>query len=169
MLKHTVERITQPLTLVVNGKRYEMETPPGARLLDVLREDCQLTGTKEGCGVGECGACTVEIEGRALCSCLLFAHSFHETPITTIEGLAVEDGPLHPLQDCLIEAGGCQCGFCIPGMLMAAKDLLETNPDPTDDEMAAGLAGNLCRCTGYTKIFEAVREAGKRMRSAAAG
>lgn len=160
-MKNTIPEIRKSLHLIVNGKSYHLLTPPGARLLDVLREDCGLTGTKEGCGVGECGACTVEVRGRGMCSCLLFAHSFHEEEITTIEGLAPDLQHLHPLQDLLIEAGGCQCGFCIPGMLMGAKDLLERNPEPSDEEIQAGLAGNLCRCTGYTKIFEAVRAAGK--------
>lgn len=170
MMKDTIPVRRQPLALLVNGKRYDLLVDPGARLMDVLRAECGLTGTKEGCGVGECGACTVIIDGGPACSCLLFAHSFHEVPITTIEGLADEDEHLHPVQDALIEAGGCQCGFCIPGMLVAAKALLDRNPDPSDDEILAGLSGNLCRCTGYTKILEAVRMAGRRLRgSAAAG
>lgn len=165
-MKHTLRETRQPLTLLVNGKRYDVDVPPGARLLDVLRDDCGLTGSKEGCGVGECGACTVIVNDGPACSCLLFAHTFHEVPITTIEGLADENHHLHPLQELLIEAGGCQCGFCIPGILVAAKALLDTNPEPSDDEIAAGLAGNLCRCTGYAKIFEAVRAAGQKMKAA---
>ncbi len=164
LMKNTVNETRKPLHLRVNGKSYQISVPPGARLLDVLREDCGLTGTKEGCGVGECGACTVEVRGRAMCSCLLFAHSFDDEEITSIEGMAPDIQHLHPLQELLIEAGGCQCGFCIPGMLMGAKNLLEKNPDPTDEEIQAGLAGNLCRCTGYAKIFEAVRNAGKVLR-----
>jgi carbon-monoxide dehydrogenase small subunit len=161
MMKNTVAANRKPLHLHVNGRDYHIEAAPGARLLDVLREDCGLTGTKEGCAVGECGACSVMVRDRVMCSCLLFAHSFDGEAITTIEGLAPDLEHLHPLQECLVEAGGCQCGFCIPGMLMGAKGLLEKNPNPTDEEMAAGLAGNLCRCTGYAKIFEAIRAAGK--------
>lgn len=163
-MKNTLSKTRLPLTLFVNGKRYDIEAEPDARLLDVLREDCGLTGSKLGCGVGECGACSVIARGGIACSCLMLAHSFHEEELTTIEGLAPDLQHLHPLQEELIRAGGCQCGFCIPGMLMAAKALLERNPEPTDDEMMAGLAGNLCRCTGYTKIFQAVREAGRLLR-----
>ena len=163
MMKNTVATTREPLVLLVNGKCYELEVEPGARLLDVLRHECGLTGSKEGCGVGECGACTVSVHGGPACSCLLFAHAMHEVPITTVEGLASGDDHLHPLQEALIEAGGCQCGFCIPGMLVAAKALLDEHPQPTDDEILAGLSGNLCRCTGYAKIFEAVREAGRRL------
>ena len=165
MMKDTLEGEKQPLTLVVNGKRYDLLVAPDARLLDVLRQDCGMTGTKEGCGVGECGACSVLVRGGVACSCVLLAHSFHEEPILTIEGLAPDLEHLHPLQEELIRAGGCQCGFCIPGMLIAAKALLDRCPEPSDEEIRAGLAGNLCRCTGYAKIFEAVREAGRRLRS----
>jgi carbon-monoxide dehydrogenase small subunit len=164
MMKNTVEGPRQPLTLFVNGSRYDLLVEPGARLLDVLRQDCGLTGTKEGCGVGECGACSVIVRGGIACSCLLFAHSFDGEELTTVEGLARDQQHLHPVQEELIRAGGCQCGFCIPGMLMATKDLLDHHPDPTDEEILAGLSGNLCRCTGYQKIFEAVREAGRVLR-----
>ncbi len=157
----------QPLELAVNGRRYRVETEPGARLLDVLRYDCGLTGTKEGCGVGECGSCSVLVDGRVFCSCLLLAHAMLGRQITTIEGLKGPDGELHPLQRAFVERGACQCGFCIPGMIMAAKALLDENPNPTDEEIALGLAGNLCRCTGYVKIFEAVRLAAAKMGTAA--
>ncbi len=156
----------QPLELVVNGRRYSVEAEPGARLLDVLRNECGLSGTKEGCGVGECGSCSVLVDGRVFCSCLLLAHAMLGRKITTIEGLKGPNGELHPLQRAFVERGACQCGFCIPGMIMAAKALLDENPNPTDEEIALGLAGNLCRCTGYVKIFEAVRLTAERMRGA---
>ena len=164
MMKDTIPTSKKPLLLFVNGKRYDLMVELDARLLDVLRNECALTGTKEGCGVGECGACTVLVRGGVACSCLLFAHSFNGEDITTIEGLAEELRHLHPLQEELIKAGGCQCGFCIPGMLLAAKQLLEDIPDPTESEILTGLSGNLCRCTGYTKIVEAVQEAGQILR-----
>ncbi|MCB2153321.1 (2Fe-2S)-binding protein [bacterium] len=163
-MKDTVTTTKKPLLLFVNGKRYDLMVEPGARLLDVLRDECALTGTKEGCGVGECGACTVLVRGGAACSCLLFAHSFNGEEITTIEGMADELRHLHPLQEELVKAGGCQCGFCIPGMLLAAKQVLDRNPDPTEEEILTGLSGNLCRCTGYSKIIEAVQEAGRILR-----
>lgn len=153
----------QPLELRVNGRTYRVASEPGARLLDVLRDECGLTGTKEGCGVGECGSCSVLVDGHVYCSCLLLAHAMAGREITTIEGLADPAGALHPLQEAFVEEGACQCGFCIPGMIIAAKALLDENPDPTDEEIAQGLAGNLCRCTGYTKIFVAVKRAGERM------
>jgi carbon-monoxide dehydrogenase small subunit len=153
----------KPLELHVNGRVYRVECEPGARLLDVLRRDCGLTGTKEGCGVGECGSCSVLVDGRVFCSCLLLAHAVTGREIVTIEGLADADRGLHPIQRAFVETGACQCGFCIPGMIIAAKALLDENSDPTDEEIIEGLAGNLCRCTGYVKIFEAVRLAAERM------
>lgn len=149
----------QPLLLRVNGRDCIVDAEPGARLLDVLRDVCGLTGTKEGCGVGECGSCSVLVDGRVYCSCLLLAHAMAGREITTIEGLAGPDGALHPLQQAFVDEGACQCGYCIPGMIVAAKALLDENPNPTDEEIALGLAGNLCRCTGYVKIFRAVRKA----------
>lgn len=154
----------QPLELRINGRIYRVEVEPGARLLDVVRNDCGLTGTKEGCGVGECGSCSVLVDGRVQCSCLLLAHSMAGREITTIEGLTDrETGALHPLQEAFVEEGACQCGFCIPGMIMASKALLDENSNPTDEEIAQGLAGNLCRCTGYSKIFKAVRRVADEM------
>jgi carbon-monoxide dehydrogenase small subunit len=126
------------------------------RLLDVLREQLRLTGTKEGCGEGECGACSVMIDGRIVNSCLVPVAQAEGCSIKTIEGIAVNENQLHAVQQAFIECGGAQCGICTPGMVMAAVDLLEKNPNPNDQEIRNGLAGNLCRCTGYMKIFESV-------------
>jgi carbon-monoxide dehydrogenase small subunit len=132
-----------------------VEAFPMTRLLDVLREDLQLTGTKEGCGEGECGACTVILNGRIVNSCLVPISQVDGTEITTIEGVAHED-QLHAVQQAFIDHGGAQCGICTPGMILAAVDLLSRNPTPTESDIRNGLAGNLCRCTGYMKIFESV-------------
>ena len=126
------------------------------RLLDVLREQLRLTGTKEGCGEGECGACSVMLDGRIVNSCLVPVAQAEGATIKTIEGIAVDEHQLHSVQQAFIECGGAQCGICTPGMVMAAVDLLERNPNPNDEEIRTGLAGNLCRCTGYMKIFESV-------------
>jgi len=139
----------------VNNQIKTVETFPMARLLDVLREDLQLTGTKEGCGEGECGACTVILNGRIVNSCLIPISQVDGTEITTIEGVAHE-GQLHDVQQAFIDHGGAQCGICTPGMILAALDLLKRNPTPTEIDIRNGLAGNLCRCTGYMKIFESV-------------
>ena len=139
----------------VNGEARRVEVFPMARLLDVLREQLQLTGTKEGCGEGECGACTVIVDGRIVNSCLVPVAQVSGAEITTIEGVARAD-QLHAVQQSFIEHGGAQCGICTPGMVLAAVDLLKRNPSPTENEIRNGLAGNLCRCTGYMKIFESV-------------
>ncbi len=139
----------------VNGQLQTLEVFPMARLLDVLREELKLTGTKEGCGEGECGACTVIIDGRIVNSCLVPVAQASGVEITTIEGVAHGD-QLHAVQQAFIDHGGAQCGICTPGMILAAVDLLERNPTPTDADIRNGLAGNLCRCTGYMKIFESV-------------
>jgi len=139
----------------VNNQIKTVETFPMARLLDVLREDLQLTGTKEGCGEGECGACTVILNGRIVNSCLIPISQVDGTEITTIEGVAHE-GQLHDVQQAFIDHGGAQCGICTPGMILATLDLLKRNPTPTEIDIRNGLAGNLCRCTGYMKIFESV-------------
>jgi xanthine dehydrogenase small subunit len=146
------------VALSLNGKARRLEVASTARLLDVLREDLRLTGAKEGCGKGECGACTVLVDGAAVDSCLMLAWQADGAVVETIEGLG---GPraLDPLQDAFVDKGGVQCGICIPGMVMAARALLLENPAPSPEEVRAGLAGNLCRCTGYTKIFEAVSAA----------
>ncbi len=146
------------IPLEVNGKSYELDAPPMKRLLDVLREDLHLTGTKEGCGEGECGSCSVLLEGEAVNSCLVPICQAEGASIITVEGLARE-GRLHPVQQAFIEYGGAQCGICTPGMLIAATALLNENPHPSRDEIKEGTAGNLCRCTGYMKIFEAIAKA----------
>ncbi len=139
----------------LNGEPVELEIKPNQTLLEVIRRDCALTGTKEGCGIGECGACTVLLDGWPVRSCLILALDARGKKVTTIEGLA--DGTrLHPLQESFIQYGAIQCGFCIPGMLMAAKALLDEKPKPTEQEVRAAIAGNLCRCTGYVKIVEAI-------------
>lgn len=146
------------VTLRVNGKSRAVEVYPLARLLDVLRDDLRLTGTKEGCGEGECGACSVMIDGELVNSCLVPVLQLTGAEIRTIEGIAAQ-GQLHKAQQAFIDYGGAQCGICTPGMMMAVISLLERNPHPTEAEIRTGLAGNLCRCTGYMKILEAVLEA----------
>jgi carbon-monoxide dehydrogenase small subunit len=146
---------TQAIEFTVNGETRKLEVFPMARLLDVLREQLHLTGTKEGCGEGECGACTVIIDGQIVNSCLVPVAQIEGCKITTIEGVA-EAGQLHAVQKAFIDHGGAQCGICTPGMILAAVDLLNRNPEPTETDIRNGLAGNLCRCTGYMKIFESV-------------
>jgi len=143
------------IEFTVNGESHKLEVFPMARLLDVLREQLHLTGTKEGCGEGECGACTVKLDGRIVNSCLVPVAQVNGSNITTIEGVAQGD-ELHAVQQAFIDHGGAQCGICTPGMILAAVDLLERNPEPTEADIRNGLAGNLCRCTGYMKIFESV-------------
>jgi carbon-monoxide dehydrogenase small subunit len=142
----------------VNGRQQRVEVFPMARLLDVLRDELQLTGTKEGCGEGECGACTVKIDGRIVNSCLVPVAQVDGSEITTIEGVTGQ-GQLHAVQQAFIDHGGAQCGICTPGMVLAAVDLLERNPKPSETDIRTALAGNLCRCTGYMKIFESVVKA----------
>ncbi len=148
------------IRLIVNGKSYKISIPPWRTLLEVIREDLKLTGTKEGCGLGECGACTVIMDGRTVNSCLVLAAEADGEQITTIEGLTDGD-KLHPIQQAFVDHGGLQCGFCTPGMIMSAKALLDEKPTPTEDEIKRGIAGNLCRCTGYTKIIESIKAAAK--------
>ena len=143
------------LSLRVNGKPFVREIPDNRLLLDFLREDLGLTGTKEGCSVGVCGACTVLLDGQAISSCLALAVFAGGSEVTTIEGLA-EDGRLQPLQQAFIDCGGFQCGICTPGQIMAATALLDANPRPSREEITAWMMGNLCRCTGYYKIIEAI-------------
>ena len=140
----------------VNNRPQTIHAYPMTRLLDVLREQLHLTGTKEGCGEGECGACTVLIDGQIVNSCLVPVAQVEGCDIKTIEGIAVSDSQLHAVQQAFIECGGAQCGICTPGMVIAAVSLLEKSPNPTEAEIRNGLAGNLCRCTGYMKIFESV-------------
>jgi len=144
----------------VNGKTYELLADPLSPLSNVLRDQLRLTGTKVGCGKGECGACTVIMDGRAVNSCLVMAGDAEGSEVVTIEGLA-SSGKLHPIQEAFVEAGALQCGFCTPGMIMSAKALLDSNPSPTEEEIRRALSGNLCRCTGYHKIIDAVRIASK--------
>ncbi|MFT7581114.1 MAG: carbon-monoxide dehydrogenase small subunit [Myxococcota bacterium] len=150
------------ISFTVNGEAKTVETWPMKRLLDVLREELGLTGTKEGCGEGECGACAVFINGRMVNTCLVPAIQASNAKITTIEGLATGDS-LHAVQQAFIDFGGAQCGICTPGMVIAAVELLRKYPDPTQEQVAEGLSGNLCRCTGYMKIFDSVLEAAKTM------
>ena len=147
-----------PIRLLVNGFEYDVHVKPHWTLLHVLRDELGLTGTKEGCGKGECGACTVIIDGEAILSCLVLAVHAQGKPILTIEGLARE-GKLDPLQDAFVKYGAIQCGFCTPGMIMISKAFFSKNPHPTEQEIKKALSGNLCRCTGYVKIIEAVRNA----------
>jgi carbon-monoxide dehydrogenase small subunit len=145
----------KPITLRVNGQEREMMVEPRQTLLDVLRYGLGLTGTKEGCGDGNCGSCTVLLDGQAVNSCLVFAIEVDGQEITTIEGL-YQGGKLNPLQRAFIDEGAVQCGFCTPGMILAAKALLDSNPHPTEAEVRLAIAGNLCRCTGYDKIVRAI-------------
>ncbi|MGC8493370.1 MAG: (2Fe-2S)-binding protein [Syntrophobacteraceae bacterium] len=151
------------ISFALNGKRTCIDVPSDRKLVRVLREDLMLTGTKEGCGAGECGACTVLVDGQARLSCLMSAAQVEGRHVTTIEGLA-ENGQIHPVQEAFIEKGAVQCGFCTPGMVLASVDLLEQTPCPTREEIRVGLSGNLCRCSGYVKIVDAVEAAGEKMR-----
>ena len=153
------------VSTTVNGDAQEFLCAPDESLLDVLRNRLGLTGAKEGCGTGDCGACSVTLNGRLVCSCLVLGVEAEGARIGTIEGMAKGD-KLHPLQQSFIDHAALQCGICTPGILVAAKALLEKNPDPTDTELRYWLAGNLCRCTGYDKIIHAVQDAAKKMRSA---
>ena len=144
--------------LQVNGQDHVIEVWPMQRLLDVLREDLKFTGVKEGCGEGECGACSVLLDGTLVNSCLVPVCQAENASITTVEGLTVHGG-LHPVQQAFIDHGGTQCGFCTPGMIMAVVSLLHENPDPAEDAIRKSIAGNLCRCTGYTRIIESVKHA----------
>jgi carbon-monoxide dehydrogenase small subunit len=152
----------QPIKLKVNGQEYELSVPLHRTLLEVIREELGLTGTKEGCSLGECGACTIIMDGKTVNSCLVLASEADGKEITTVEGLANGD-ELHPIQQAFIDHGGFQCGFCTPGMIMSAKALLDANPHPTEAEIKKAISGNFCRCTGYTKIIESIKAAAKDM------
>jgi aerobic-type carbon monoxide dehydrogenase small subunit (CoxS/CutS family) len=151
---------TLSLSLTVNGRDVTAEVPADRTLLRFLRDDMGLTGTKEGCAEGECGACTVLLDGEAVCSCLVLAAQAQGRAVVTIEGLARPGGELDPVQQAFVDTGAVQCGFCTPGAILAAKSLLSRTPTPTRDEIRRALGGNLCRCTGYTAIVEAVARAG---------
>jgi carbon-monoxide dehydrogenase small subunit len=151
------------VSTTINGDSIEFACEPNESLLDVLRNRLGLTGAKEGCGTGDCGACSVQVDGRLVCSCLVLGVEAEGREIETVEGMA-NGTELHPLQSKFLEHAALQCGVCTPGFLIAAKALLEKNPDPTEEEIRFGLAGNLCRCTGYDKIVRAVQDAAKVMR-----
>jgi carbon-monoxide dehydrogenase small subunit len=152
----------QIINLRINGSPQEVAVEPSWTLLETVREALGYTGAKEGCGTGDCGACSMLVDGRLITSCLMLAPQADGREVVSVEGLAT-NGTLHPVQQAFIDTGGVQCGFCTPGMVMAATDLLTHNPKPTFEEIREGLAGNLCRCTGYTKIFQAVELASQRM------
>jgi aerobic carbon-monoxide dehydrogenase small subunit len=156
--------MTHTIRMRVNGKDYTADVPSQRLLIDCLRYDLGLTGTKEGCSVGVCGACTVVMDGVVVSSCLTLAVLADGKEITTVEGLA-QDGKLHPVQQAFIDYGGFQCGICTPGMVVAAKALLDQNPNPSDDDIKDWMMGNLCRCTGYYKIIESIRGAATRMQT----
>jgi carbon-monoxide dehydrogenase small subunit len=152
------------IKVTLNGKKTELDLPAHRLLLDLLRDEIGLTGTKEGCGTGDCGACTVLLNGKPVNSCLIFSGELDGADIVTIEGLKI--GPeLHPVQQAFIQDGGVQCGYCTSGMLMMSKALLDENPDPSEEEIRFALSGNLCRCTGYAKIVKAVQDAALELRA----
>jgi len=150
------------ITLRINGQEYRVEVEPDELLVDVIRDRLWLTGTKKGCGTGDCGACTVLMDGRPVASCLVLAAAAAGKSIETVEGMA-QDERLHPLQQAFIDYGAVQCGYCTPGLLIMGRYILEHNPRPTEAEVRAGIAGNLCRCTGYTKVVQALLAAAERM------
>jgi aerobic carbon-monoxide dehydrogenase small subunit len=150
------------ISFTLNGKNISVETASDRRVIDLLREDFKLTGTKEGCGSGECGACTILVDGEISLSCLMLAAQLEGKEIITIEGISSGD-TIHPVQQSFIDSGAVQCGFCTPGMVLASLALLRKNPNPSRDNIRAGLSGNLCRCTGYVKIIDAVESAASRL------
>jgi aerobic carbon-monoxide dehydrogenase small subunit len=150
------------ISLAINGESRELEIEPYRSLLDVLRNDAGLTGTKKGCDVGDCGACTVLMNGKPVNACLVLGPEAEGSEVTTIEGLQPTPGRLHALQEAFIQYGGAQCGFCTPGMIMMAKALLDEKPHPTEEEVRFAIAGNICRCTGYTRIVEAILHVSRR-------
>ena len=153
------------ITLKVNGEEFTVVAQHTDTLVDVLREKLDLIGTKKACDIGDCGACTILVNGKPVNSCLILAMDAEGKEITTIEGLEGKDGTLHPIQEAFITNGAVQCGFCTPGMILSAKALLDEIPNPTEEEVRQGLAGNLCRCTGYAKIVQAVLDAAQRKHS----
>ena len=154
----------QIVELSINGQLYDVAISPEDLLIDVMRQKLDLTGTKKGCGQGDCGTCTVIINGQRALACLTLAIACQGKEILTIEGLE-QNGKLHPIQDAFLNKGAVQCGYCTPGMIMSTKALLDENPDPTRDDIKRGLSGNLCRCTGYLKIFDAVEDAARQLKA----
>jgi len=154
----------QLITLNINGERSEVAVEPSWTLLETVREQLRLTGTKEGCGTGDCGACSMVVDGRLITSCLMLAIQADGRQVATVEGIS-SNGDLDPVQRAFIDKGGVQCGYCTPGMIVAARSLLDSNPNPTLQEVREGLAGNLCRCTGYAKIYESVLAAAEAARA----
>jgi carbon-monoxide dehydrogenase small subunit len=163
MTKHDAQVL--PLSFTLNGRLQELDVEPHELLLDVVRERLGLTGAKRSCDVQVCGACTLLVDGRPVSACTTLAFEVRGRSVLTIEGLAEKDGKLHPLQEAFIEHGGFQCGFCTPGMILAAKALLDENPAPSEAELKHFMHGNICRCTGYKKIIESIMAAAKKMRS----
>jgi carbon-monoxide dehydrogenase small subunit len=154
--------MTKLIRLSINGRHYDLAVPANRTLVDLLRYDLKLTGTKKGCDEGDCGSCTVLLDGRPVNSCLVLAVQANGKSVTTIEGVETDEG-LHPIQKAFVEHGAIQCGFCTSGMILSGKSLLEKNPNPDELEVCTAISGNLCRCTGYQKIVEAIRAAGKDM------
>ena len=153
----------QPLELTVNGQHQQILVHPYYSLLDTLRDELRLTGAKKGCDEGDCGACTVLLNGKPVTSCMVLAHSAHDGEVDTIESLATTEA-LHPVQQAFVDYGGLQCGFCIPGLIMSATGFLEENPNPTEEEVRFAIGGNLCRCTGYANVVTAILAAAEVMR-----
>lgn len=158
--------MTHDIELTVNGVAHSVSVEPRKTLLSVLRDQLHMTGTKEGCSTGDCGACTVILDGKTVTSCLVLGVEADGSDVTTIEGIATSKG-LHPVQEAIVEKGGVQCGFCTAGIIVSSVALLNENPKPTPDQIRRGLAGNLCRCTGYTKVIEAVTDAAKKIKKPA--
>lgn len=154
--------MTRVIQLTVNGEVYDVSVKPNQTLLDVIRDRLGLTGTKKGCDTGQCGSCTVLLEGKPINSCLVLAVEAHGKDILTVEGLA-KNGQFHPLQEAFVQGGAVQCGYCTPGMLLSAKALLDENPNPTEEKVKEAIAGNLCRCTGYVKIVKAILTAAEKI------
>jgi carbon-monoxide dehydrogenase small subunit len=152
-----------PLNLTINGEPYELLVEAYCSLLDMLRDELQLTGTKKGCDEGDCGACTVLIDGQTVTSCMVLALDARDQEITTVEGL-MQNNRLHPVQDAFVQYGGVQCGFCTPGLIMSGVGLLLENPNPTEEDVRYAIGGNLCRCTGYAKVVQAILQAADTMR-----
>lgn len=159
--------MAETLSLTINGEAHTLPVEPYCSLLDMLRDHLQLTGTKKGCDEGDCGACTVIMDGKTVTACMVLALDAQGADLTTVEGLR-QDGALHPVQAAFVEHGGVQCGFCTPGLIMSAVGLLRENPSPTEEEVRLGIGGNLCRCTGYSKVVQAILTAAETIRASAA-